>query len=391
MERPPTLPFASDGNRLDGTLCPWESRVPLRPLLPISPSTSTDHSCSGEVWASDLPVPCPCINLEVCPYFHRLRNECMMPITSCSGKGTSHSRAHGQLDTRMWSPHQSFIPEYTAPFGSQIPLMDKTYDASTLPFLAGQPDMQPIPHTLMRTQSDTTRTLISEFSGTQGHYHTDLETEPEHGHYGSLTSSILASTSLTSTEDVTSSINDRKKKRPPVFIYHPAEKRGPGHPRSRRACAINIDGIWIDKEELSSAAEQGNDLIVVHECLWAKDGNPCDMWIVGSRSGVGAHVRKWHGYTHTEGRATLACMWDGCEKKMTQGSINRHVVTAHLEERFHCQGCEQTFSRKDVYKQHVEKEEVCKGLGAKMVYGTERRVIDVHEALQQEGALRYSG
>lgn len=75
---------------------------------------------------------------------------------------------------------------------------------------------------------------------------------------------------------------------------------------------------------------------------------------------------------------------------MLKDSISRHVVTVHLGEGFHCQGCHKEFSRKDVYGQHVQKVELCRGAGATMVYGTECRVIDKRKALQQGGTVRYA-
>ena len=77
---------------------------------------------------------------------------------------------------------------------------------------------------------------------------------------------------------------------------------------------------------------------------------------------------------------------------MLRDSINRHVVTVHFGEGFRCQGCEREFSRKDVYDKHVASGGVCGGVGAAIVYGTERRVIDTRQALQRGGdAIRYAG
>ena len=61
-----------------------------------------------------------------------------------------------------------------------------------------------------------------------------------------------------------------------------------------------------------------------------------------------------------------------------------------LGEGFHCQSCDQEFSRRDVYDKHVQKGDVCRDAGAAMVYGTERRVIDTHQALQPGGAVCYA-
>ena len=67
---------------------------------------------------------------------------------------------------------------------------------------------------------------------------------------------------------------------------------------------------------------------------------------------------------------------------MLKDSINRHVVTVHLGEGFHCRGCDQEFPRKDVYNQHAEDSEVCRDAGAAMVYGTASRMIDTRQVLQ---------
>ena len=75
---------------------------------------------------------------------------------------------------------------------------------------------------------------------------------------------------------------------------------------------------------------------------------------------------------------------------MRKDSINCHVVTVHLGEGFHCEGCDQEFPRKDVYNQHVEDNEACRGAGSAMVYGTAPRVIDTRQALHR-GAIRYAG
>ena len=76
---------------------------------------------------------------------------------------------------------------------------------------------------------------------------------------------------------------------------------------------------------------------------------------------------------------------------MLKDSINRHVVTVHLGECFHCRGCDQEFPRKDVYNLHVEDSEACRGADAAMVYGIERRVIDTRQVLHRGGAIRYAG
>ncbi|KAF8141135.1 hypothetical protein EV363DRAFT_1203597 [Boletus edulis] len=132
-------------------------------------------------------------------------------------------------------------------------------------------------------------------------------------------------------------------------------------------------------------------MICVHECQWATSSNPCQMWIIGSNSRVGAHIRNWHrGQNHIDTKSTAECLWGGCSKTMLKGSINRHIVTAHLEEAFRCQRCDRELPRKDVYNQHIEDSESCRGAGAAMVYGTPCVVIDASLALRRGGATRYA-
>lgn len=177
-----------------------------------------------------------------------------------------------------------------------------------------------------------------------------------------------------------------------VMVYCPPEKKVSDRRRHRRACAVEIEGTWIDKDDLYMGAVQGNGMISVHECQWAKYSNPCGMWIVGSRSHVGAHIRKWHAQMHVE-NARTNCLWDGCtiDHVMLKDSIKRHVVSVHLGETFQCQSCPKVFPRSNVYDKHAEKSEGCRGVGATIVYGTERKVIDTHRALKGKGnKVRYT-
>ena len=200
----------------------------------------------------------------------------------------------------------------------------------------------------------------------------------------------VSPSSFGSTKDVKTFVNTERQ--PPVVIYRPPEQKGSGRRRSRRASAINIEGLWVDKDDLFPGACHGSSMINVHECRWARSSNPCGMWIIGSRPHVGAHIRKWH-TSQRHANTTTECLWDGCRctRAMRKDSINRHVVTVHLGEGFHCQGCDQGFPRKDVYKQHVEDSEACRGAGAAMVYGTKPSVIDTRQALHRGGAIRYAG
>ena len=78
---------------------------------------------------------------------------------------------------------------------------------------------------------------------------------------------------------------------------------------------------------------------------------------------------------------------------MLRDSVNRHVVTVHFGEVFHCQGCRQVFPRKDVYNQHVEGNEACRDAGAAILYKTGHREINTRQILQQEftgDAVRFS-
>ncbi|KAF8420569.1 hypothetical protein L210DRAFT_3574501 [Boletus edulis BED1] len=184
------------------------------------------------------------------------------------------------------------------------------------------------------------------------------------------------------------------EQRAPIVIYRPPEKKSPRGRQAQRACAINIEGVLIDEDDLYAGARQGSGIISVHECQWAKSSDPCGMWIIGTRSCIGAHISKWHPQSRVDSR--VRCLWDGCttRKAMLTGSINRHVVTVHLEEAFHCQRCNQEFSRQDVYNKHLESSEVCREAGAGIVYGTERREIDTRQVLQRGfsgDAIRHAG
>jgi len=184
------------------------------------------------------------------------------------------------------------------------------------------------------------------------------------------------------------------ERRPAAVIYRSSQKKGAGRRRFQRACTINIEGMWIDKEDLHSRTSQDNPMIRIHECRWAQSSEPCGMWIVGSKLHIGAHILKWHKQGHADSTAKCQCLWDGCtiSKVMRKDSINRHIVTVHLGEGFHCHGCDQEFSRRDVYDKHVQNGEVCRNGGAAIMYGAEHRVIDARQALQQSGAtVRYAG
>ena len=202
----------------------------------------------------------------------------------------------------------------------------------------------------------------------------------------------VSPSSFGSTKDVKTFVNTERQ--PPVVIYRPPEQKGSGRRRSRRASAINIEGLWVDKDDLFPGACHGSSMINVHECRWARSSNPCGMWIIGSRPHVGAHIRKWHSQSYSDSTVKCSCLWDGCTtgKVMLKDSLNRHVVTVHFGEGFHCQGCDQNFPRKDVYNKHVEPSGgVCRNAGAAIVYDTERRLIDTRQALQRGNAVRYAG
>ncbi|KAI9568853.1 hypothetical protein HD554DRAFT_2096256 [Boletus coccyginus] len=198
----------------------------------------------------------------------------------------------------------------------------------------------------------------------------------------SFCATAVSSSSSRSTEDVTNFSSHEMQ--PPVMMYRPPDKSSLGRRRSKRACAINIGELRIDKDDLHSDAGRSSGMINVHECQWAKSSNPCGMWITGSRSCVGAHIRKWHARQRHAGN-TVRCLWEGCARTMLRDSLNRHVMTVHLGECFRCRGCDQEFSRKDAYNKHVKDDEVCRDAVATMMYGTEHRVIDTRQALYRGG------
>ena len=189
-----------------------------------------------------------------------------------------------------------------------------------------------------------------------------------------LGNALVSSSSFSSIKDGTNP--DDNERQPPVVTCRPPEKKGSGLWRPRRAC-VNIEGLLIDKDDLYPGAGHGSSMISVHECRWAAPSNPCGMWIICSKSRVGAHIRKWH----PSQNATTECLWDGCtrSKAMRKDSINRHVVTVHLGEGFRCQGCDQEFPRKDVYNLHADNRQACRDAGVAMVYGTECKVIDTRQ------------
>lgn len=203
------------------------------------------------------------------------------------------------------------------------------------------------------------------------------------------TSNVMPSSSSSAMEDVANLVHDERQA--PVAVHQTPERTSSIRQRGQRARAIKIDGLWIDKDDLYNSARQGG-MISIHKCRWATSSNPCGMWIIGSRPLVGAHVRKWHSQKRVD--KTAKCLWDGCAttKAMLAKSINRHAVTVHLEEGFHCHGCNQAFSRKDVYDKHMESSKVCRDAGVAIAYGTEHRVIDIRRALQCAGdAVCYTG
>ncbi|KAF8557858.1 hypothetical protein OG21DRAFT_1601388 [Imleria badia] len=229
------------------------------------------------------------------------------------------------------------------------------------------PEPQVIPH------SQAILDLSSGFPSPKRHYRVTLGADFWNINASSYTSptSILYGQLERSTNGSTDFVC--KERQAPVVIYRPLEKKDSGRRLCQCACAMNIQGLRIDKDDLYTSVGHGRGTISIHECHWAKFSDPCGM---GSRSRVGAHIRKWNSQKYVDSRVRY--LWDGCttSKAMLKDSINHHVVTVDLHERFYCQGCNQVFSRRDVYDQHVEGGKVCKDAGATIVYGTERWVID---------------
>ncbi|KAF8557867.1 hypothetical protein OG21DRAFT_1504852 [Imleria badia] len=318
----------------------------------------------------------------------------------------------GLLDTKQWSPSPSLSASY-ATSGTHSPsnfteshaFPNAVFDGFTGTFYHGTPACRVTPKPQVIPHSQSILDLTSGLSTSTTHYHATISTDvsvphfsPEHQCFFvhqpkrpalSMTN-VVPSSSPGSAEDITNLVYAERQAS--VVIYRAPERKDSRSRRCQRASVINIEGLWIDKDDLYSGAGQGSGMISVHECHWAKASDPCGMWIIGSRSRVGTHIRKWHTHKHADGR--VKCLWGGCttSKAMLKDSINRHLVTVHLDEEFHCQGCNEIFSRKDVYDQHVESGEVCREAGAAIVYGTERREIDARQELQRGGhTFRYAG
>ncbi|KAF9232225.1 hypothetical protein BU15DRAFT_67660 [Melanogaster broomeanus] len=125
----------------------------------------------------------------------------------------------------------------------------------------------------------------------------------------------------------------------PVILYHVSPKRSLGGRRGRHARAINVDGLWIDEDELVHGVNEASGIINVHQCQWARSKNPCGMWVIGTKAFIASHIRKWHTKSREDRKATK-CQWHGCDARgMLKDSISRHVVSVHLGE---------VFSAKDV-------------------------------------------
>ncbi|KAK0709121.1 hypothetical protein B0T26DRAFT_720483 [Lasiosphaeria miniovina] len=68
----------------------------------------------------------------------------------------------------------------------------------------------------------------------------------------------------------------------------------------------------------------------------------------GSQGDLERHIDKYHSGTTVEERKTVACTWEGCDKRFTRVSnLNTHVKTAHEGLRFVC-GQVDTFGASDI-------------------------------------------
>ncbi|KAI9573243.1 hypothetical protein HD554DRAFT_1158466 [Boletus coccyginus] len=317
------------------------------------------------------------------------------PLPSDHASDQDTRNKFGLLDTRQWSPSPT-LPTSYATSRSQFPsmVMDSHWHAPPhVVFNGFTGSFAPVGMPArVAPEPQVVPDLGLGFSNSTRYHYASPVPNLEHSicHVSALTSSPA------STEhDAAKFVSNRGL--PPIVIHRSPEKKGSGRRRCQRACAVNIGGMWIDKEDLFSRASQDNPMIRVHKCWWAKSGDPCEMWIVGSRTHVGAHIQKWHRQEHadTSSAVRCKCLWSGCttSKAMRNDSINRHIVSVHLGEGFHCQGCDKEFSRGDVYDKHVQNGdlEVCRDVGAVIVYGAEHRVIDARQAFQQTGvAVRYA-
>ena len=91
------------------------------------------------------------------------------------------------------------------------------------------------------------------------------------------TGNIVPSSSSGSIEDIANVVHDERQTL--AVLHQPPERMSSGHRRCRRASAVNVEGILVDRDDLYIGAGQGGGTISVHECQWAISSNPCGMWL----------------------------------------------------------------------------------------------------------------
>ncbi|KAF8557855.1 hypothetical protein OG21DRAFT_1504838 [Imleria badia] len=78
------------------------------------------------------------------------------------------------------------------------------------------------------------------------------------------TTNYVLSSSSGSTKDITSFVHDEGQA--PVVIYRPPEKKDSARRHFQSVCAIDIEGLWVDQDDLYTGAGHGSGMISVHEC-----------------------------------------------------------------------------------------------------------------------------
>ncbi|KIM63935.1 hypothetical protein SCLCIDRAFT_1213736 [Scleroderma citrinum Foug A] len=132
---------------------------------------------------------------------------------------------------------------------------------------------------------------------------------------------------------------------------------------------------FIDVEQQTRhKAEQNPDTdVVVYECKWDEQGNPCGQWIEGNAKEIRTHLRKLHA-VNGQTKDQIRCKWSNCTETLKYGSIPRHIMT-HLKVTFRCSTCQQSFSREDCIQHHLRTTDKCKQSDAITVHGPGARRI----------------
>ncbi|KIJ65894.1 hypothetical protein HYDPIDRAFT_109973 [Hydnomerulius pinastri MD-312] len=150
----------------------------------------------------------------------------------------------------------------------------------------------------------------------------------------------------------------------------------PGQPQRQPVASAPHNGdmiIRVDPDTLRKADHDHNTDVIVYECKWGLQVNPCHVWIEGSAREIHAHLRKYHGVEGNTKDAIL-CRWLGCAQERKLGSMPRHIMT-HLRVRFGCSNCTQQFAREDCIQAHRRDVQGCSEADTFIVPGPLARVI----------------